>query len=213
MQYLKRRIAFSRDEGSVSAAFRFKRFREFLQVLQVTSENSILDVGGSPDIWKGSGLEERVTILNVKLPNECMPPFHWARGDACSMNMFGDRSFDVVFSNSVIEHVGGLERQQQMANEIRRVGKKFWVQTPDKHFPIEVHFVFPFYQYFPHRVQIMIAKTWPLSYSKILDLDPIFEAEHIWLLRYHEMQALFPDAKIQREKFWGLTKSLIAVRA
>jgi hypothetical protein len=127
------------------------------------------------------------------------------------MNMLNDKSFDIVFSNSVIEHVGPFEKQQLMANEIRRVGQSYWVQTPNKHFPLEPHFLFPFYQYLPHGARRVIAQRWPFSYPKLLDLDPIFEAEHIWLLAYFDMVSLFPDGKILREKVMGLTKSLIAV--
>lgn len=192
--------------------FRKRRFEKFLSVLSVTKNNTILDVGGSPYFWEGSGLEDKVTILNNRLPNDQPKPYRWVKGDACNMDMFDDRSFCLVFSNSVIEHVGDFSRQQKMAGEIRRVGKKYWVQTPYRHFPIEPHFIFPFYQYLPHPLRIAIARTWPFSYAKILGLDPIFTCEHIWLLNYRQMCFLFPDGRILREKFLGYTKSLVAVK-
>lgn len=197
----------------ISNTLRRRRFQEFLLILQVKQSDTILDVGGYQRFWEGSGLEKNVTILNIRLPESQPKPYRWVEGDACQMDMFEDRSFDIVFSNSVIEHVGGFKKQQHMANEIQRVAKKYWVQTPYKHFPIETHFVFPFYQYLPSPLRIAIVKTWPFSFAKLLDLDPVFEAENIWLLGYREMHALFPDARILRERFCGLTKSLVAVRA
>jgi len=171
----------------------------------------ILDVGGYAYFWDGSGLEQNVTILNVQLPQVRKGPFEWVEGDACCMGMFADQSFDVVFSNSVIEHVGAFERQAAMAREVRRVAGRFWVQTPYKHFPIEAHFVFPGFQYLPARLREVVAKGWPFSYAKMLGLDPIQEARHIWLLDRRRMSALFPDAELLLERFAGLPKALIAV--
>ena len=197
---------------SIRDKFRKKRFEKFLSVLSVTRNNTLLDVGGSPYFWEGSGLEDRVTILNIRLPKNQPKPYRWIQGDACNMDMFDDGSFYIVFSNSVIEHVGDFKRQQQMASEIRRVGKKYWVQTPYRHFPIEPHFIFPFYQYLPRRLRIAIAKIWPFSYAKILGVDPISTSERTRLLNYREMCSLFPDAQILREKFLSFTKSLVAVK-
>jgi len=170
-----------------------------------------LDVGGSPYFWRESGLEGRVTILNVQLPAVQEGPFEWVQGDACSMSMFANRAFDVAFSNSVIEHVGPFQRQAAMAGEVRRVGKRCWVQTPYKHFPVEAHFVFPGFQYLPLRLREAVARVWPFSYAKMLGLDPVRDARNIWLLDRRQMKTLFPDADILVEWFVGLPKSLIAV--
>ena len=61
--------------------------------------------------------------------------FHVIEGDACSVEQFGDRSFDLVFSNSVIEHVGPPAKQAEFAHEVLRLGRSYWVQTPSKWFP------------------------------------------------------------------------------
>ncbi len=128
------------------------------------------------------------------------------------MNMFSDKSVDIVFSNSVIEHVGGFEKQKKMAEEIRRIGKKYWVQTPYKHFPIEMHFLFPLFQYFPRKFQEFIVQHWPLSFAKMYGLDPIYELDHLRLVSISEMKEMFPDSIILKERFLGLTKSLIAYK-
>ena len=128
------------------------------------------------------------------------------------MPMFDNQSFDIVFSNSVIEHVGNFDRQRQMAKEIRRIGKRYWVQTPYKHFPIEPHFVFPFFQYLPYPLRIFAAQHWPFSFAKRQKRDPRSDVNSIWLLNNLQMVALFEDAAIHREKLLGITKSLIAYK-
>lgn len=70
-------------------------------------------------------------------------------GDATDLREFGDSSFDVVFSNSVIEHLFTFENQRRMAREVQRVGKAFWVQTPNFWFPMEPHFHVPGWQWMP----------------------------------------------------------------
>lgn len=198
-----------RNYINVKSKFRQKRFVNFLNTLQVTTQDKILDVGGYQHFWEGSNLEKNVTILNIELPPHQPAPFTWVQGDACNMAMFQDQQFDIVFSNSVIEHVGDKTQQGMFAQEVQRVAKKFWVQTPYKHFPIEPHFVFPFYQYLPPKSRNFIARVWPFSFAKVLNLDPIFEAEHIWLLGKRDLRTLFNNAELYSENFMGITKSLI----
>ena len=192
--------------------FRQRRFRKFVSACGVTPGDSILDIGGLPHTWIGTGLESQVTLLNRDYPSKSELGLNLVVGDARNLEGFLDQSIDVVFSNSVIEHVGEFESQKRMASEITRVGKRFWIQTPYKHFPIEIHFLFPFFQYLPSKLRRLIARYWPFSFSKLIGLDPIKEAENIWLLDRSQMSILFPGAKIFEERFLGMTKSLIAVK-
>ena len=158
---------------------RFGRFREYLHP---SSKERILDVGGSAQTWIGTGLEGAITLLNLG-PAPTLPQgMSYLEGDACDLSFLEDKSFEIVFSNSVIEHVGDFYRQKQMAEELSRVGRSLWVQTPYRHFPIEVHFLFPLFQYLPKRLRLLIARIWPFSFAKMLNLDPVLEAECIWLL-------------------------------
>jgi hypothetical protein len=195
-----------------TSSFRVKRLQLFLKLLEVKPTDQILDVGGRPDTWGGTGLEGNVTILNIDLPESRPQPFRWIASDACEMTALRDHSFDIVFSNSVIEHVGDFGRQEMMAHEVRRVGRKYWVQTPYKHFPIEIHFLFPFYQYLPRPLRIGVGRVRPFSHAQVLGLDPIQAADDICLLDRTGFRLLFTDAQILSERFCGLTKSLIAVR-
>ena len=100
----------------------------------------------------------------------------------------------------MIEHVGGYTDQQRMAGEIRRVGRRYFVQTPNRYFPIEPHFLFPGFQFLPESAR---RRLWRLGM-------PRTPYEAIELLDAAELRELFPDAVILRERAAGLTKSLIA---
>jgi SAM-dependent methyltransferase len=62
----------------------------------------------------------------------------WVQADALSLP-FEDSSFDLVFSNAVIEHVGNEIEQIKFVNEHNRVGKNWVLTTLNRLFPIESH--------------------------------------------------------------------------
>ena len=118
---------------------------------------------------------------------------------------FRDGEFDVVFSNSVIEHVP-KRLQHHFAKEVRRVGARYFVQTPYRYFPIEPHYQLPLFQFLPRRVQRALNDRFTLGWQEK------GQWEEITLLSVSELRRLFPDAEIHRERVFGLTKSLMAVR-
>lgn len=199
---------------AASTRFRRARLARFLSKFDVNEHTRILDVGGSRDWdWGGwSGQPPRLTILNRDVEERTEGTVQYVRGDACDMACFSDHEFDIVFSNSVIEHVGDYDRQRNMAREIRRVGKGYWVQTPYRHFPVEPHMLFPFFQYFPLRIKRTIARHWPFSFQMLRGGDPERDAIEVRLLNRRELQECFPDADIGTERFAGFIKSLIAFK-
>jgi hypothetical protein len=126
-----------------------------------------------------------------------------------------DRSYDILFSNSVIEHVGDWPRQQQFAAEARRVGRALWVQTPAYECPIEPHYMTPFIHYFPPSFQRKIARwftVWGLIERPNREQVEAMVGS-IRLLRKAEMSRLFPDCEIITERLlWLIPKSYIAIR-
>jgi hypothetical protein len=127
------------------------------------------------------------------------------------MREFGDQEFDVVFSNSVIEHVGTFADQQAMASEVRRVGRRYFVQTPNKYFPIEPHFLVPGFQFLPVRLRAgWLARRRIGWYPKAASYEAaLAEVTQIRLLSLSEFQRLFPEGQLFRERFFGLTKSFV----
>lgn len=194
-----------------SSDLRRKRFQRFLHELAVSSASTILDVGGDERTWIGTGLESKVTLLNIRFV-ATQTVFKYIEGDACDMGMIGGKSFDVVFSNSVIEHVGNIGRQKLFAEEIERVGKSYWVQTPYKHFPIEPHFLFPLFQYLPNKMKKFVGMSWKYSHLKRNNENILEELSRLRLLTIGEMKRLFPEAMLLKEKYCGLVKSIVVVK-
>ena len=132
-------------------------------------------------------------------------------GDGCRMP-YPDGAFDIVYSNSVIEHVGDIGRQRAFAREAARVGKRYYVQTPAKVFPLEPHLLTPFIHWLPRRIQRRLLPF--TTYALLHDRRPEALAwyDDIRLLTRQEMASLFPDAVIRTERALGIPKSFIAER-
>jgi hypothetical protein len=124
---------------------------------------------------------------------------------------FADASFDVIYTNSVIEHVGGLEDQRRMADEIRRVGKRYFLQTPNRFFPLEPHFLFPFFQFLPISIRVFLLRNFHLGwFGRIPDAKRAKEiVESVRLLDRKDMLELFPGAHSYDERVFGMTKSFV----
>ena len=188
------------------------------RLLGINGSTRILDVGGTPANWSLLTVRPRVTIVNLPRamePGENRLP--WIFADGCQLP-FRDKSFDVVFSNSVIEHVGEQSRHEQFAHEIARVGVRYFVQTPNRWFPVEHHLLTPMVHFLPRRWQRRIIEKftiWEWLTRPRPDQRSFF-LEHylrdIRLLDGRAMRRLFPDARLIRERFLGITKSLIAIR-
>ncbi|HXQ32549.1 MAG TPA: class I SAM-dependent methyltransferase [Anaerolineales bacterium] len=211
-----KKLADNRAEGSLAVQFRRKRFVFFLSLLsRLDRPIHILDVGGTESYWRMMELDENdqvfITLLNLTDENVTMPIMSTMSGDARKIHA-DDSSYDIVFSNSVIEHVGSHQDQMQMAAEVCRVGKRYFIQTPNKYFPLEPHFLFPFFQFMPRKVQILLLQNFSLGwFEKTPDAIKAREiVESIRLLSKSEFAALFPKAHIYEEKVIGLAKSFIA---
>ncbi|MCZ8333375.1 MAG: class I SAM-dependent methyltransferase [Rhodobacteraceae bacterium] len=128
-------------------------------------------------------------------------------GDACDLSRFGDLSFDIAFSNSVIEHVGGPEKRSALAQEARRLAPRYWVQTPSVWFPIEAHTYLPFWWFYPPFLKRAFIKRWRRDLPEWCEM-----IEGTTVLPFAELRALFPEATILTERLIGLPKSYIATR-
>jgi SAM-dependent methyltransferase len=209
----------STDTSSKAHQFRIKRFSFFLklfeEILITQSIVKILDVGGWEIFWKNMGIERypnvHILLLNLYKQPVSMKNIESMVGDGCRMDEFESGQFDIVFSNSVIEHAGDFNRQMNMANEIRRVGKNYFVQTPNYYFPIEPHFMFIGFQWLPVSVRVFLIRHFNLGWiEKIPDYNKAVKMiEDTRLLKYSELNSMFPDAKIYREKYLGFTKSFV----
>lgn len=214
---LSKRMIDTEDPNSLSSKFRKKRGVIIKTLLsQLKRPIKILDIGGRERFWINIGLADsknlKIVLLNIEKEPVTKLNFSSEVGDARDLSKYRDKSFDVVFSNSVIEHVGGHKDQKQMAKETQRVGKHYIIQTPNKFFPIEPHFLFPLFQFLPEPLQIWMVRHFSIgNYPKIEDKEAAKKAVNgIQLLTKNELKALFQDARIYREKILFFTKSFIA---
>jgi|SRR6185437_6882497 len=138
--------------------FRPKRLQLFYRLFRPEPHTKVLDLGGGAFFWDlaiSEGLPlPQITVLNLRPPgeDETRSYLKWMIGDACSSE-FGDNSFDIIFSNSLIEHLGNWDFQSQFAQEVKRLAPRYFVQTPDKYCPIEPHFITPFVHWLPKQVR------------------------------------------------------------
>lgn len=192
--------------------FRPSRMKRFYKAMNITPETNVLDAGGTLLNWSFIDVIPNLTILNIHPPQDTLPPrVKWVIGNAMEME-FKDNSFDVVFSNSVIEHLGSWQNCERFAKEIRRVGKCYFVQTPNYWFPVEPHFLTPFIHWLPRRIGKALL---PITVHSIItgnrELTRI-AFDEVKLIKPYEMKMLFPDAEVVYEKVMGLPKAIIAIK-
>lgn len=222
---LMRRLADQAATGSFSNTRRSRRFEAFTKVVEGLQEEEgrsgpvrILDIGGTNSFWEQRGWAGRTDVEVVLVNLEAEPRVHTniepRAGDATDLGEFADRSFDIVFSNSVIEHLETKDRQAAMAAEVRRLAPLYWVQTPNFWFPVEPHFLTPAWHWLPVsvRVALLRRRRWgwrgPLPDAAQAELA----VREIRLMRGAELTRMFPEATLEREKIGPLVKSYVALR-
>jgi hypothetical protein len=201
--------------------WRARRFEQFVRLLEPATRDSLIDIGGETGFWtQYPPVVERIDLVNPKVMqvDSAAHPEHGVRalvGDGRHLTDVADRSYDIAFSNSVIEHVGTWDDQQKFAAEMRRVGKKLWCQTPARECPIEPHYMAPFIHWLPRSLQRrLIRRCTPWGWlSKPPPADIDFMVDTTRLLTFREMKQLFPDCRILVERILLIfPKSYIAVR-
>jgi len=196
---------------AISLRSRERKLRLFLEELQPTPDTSVLDVGADElGFGEGGGCStlnffeerypwaERITALGLhdgKGFRERYPGIRYVQGDACDLP-FEDGAFDVVFSNAVIEHVGGRERQRRLVSEAIRVGRRVFITTPNRLFPVEVHSRLPLVHWLPDTLAHQAYRAAGKEF-----------ATDVQLLSRRSLAALFPG----RVRVVSLGLTLVAI--
>jgi Methyltransferase domain len=190
---------------------RARRMALFAATVAPRAGDLVLDLGGQPSTWQGFSPSLNVVILNLPGAAEDAENREHGmllvEGDATATHLT-DGSFDVVFANSVIEHVGGAEKRAAFAREVHRLGRAYWVQTPSIWFPVEAHTGMPFWWLLGGWIRAKLLERW----RRILPAWTEMVAGTT-VVSKGELQHLFADAEIITERFLGWPKSYIAVRA
>jgi SAM-dependent methyltransferase len=184
----------------------------FERSFKVKDGTKILDVGGTSYNWSFLKNEPSLIFVNLMAPSNEDNVLTWIIADGRCLP-FCEDAFDIVYSNSVIEHLGNIKNQYAFAQEIKRVGRRYYVQTPNRWFFVEPHLITPFIHFLPKTMQNLLLRNFTIwgiitrpTPQQCNDL-----LSELRLLDEKEFRRLFPDAEIWFEHFLGLTKSLIAV--
>jgi len=199
----------------ISAFNRRRKWQIFLEKFPPAPDWKILDVGfnaieySNTDnfLEKNYPWPENITALGLDKPAQFQaryPKVQAVQYDG-GLFPFPDGAFDLVWSNAVLEHVGGRHQQIDFLREIKRTGKRFFLTTPNRFFPVEVHTRLPFVHFLPKawfdRIARLAGQGWAAGdYMRLLS-----EKDLRTLLK----QAGFDDYQIIRNHFFGLTLDFI----
>lgn len=206
----------STKNKSLGNKFRQKRMVFFKEKIKdLAKPIRILDIGGNEQFWKNSELDSnpnfQITVLNLEKFEVSSFNIISIIGDATNLSEFSDNEFDISFSNSVIEHLTTRENQIKMAKEVCRVGKRHYVQVPNKYFFLEPHYLLPFFNFLPKKIQYFVLTKTKLSRGRKWDENFAKQyIDEILLPSENEFKFLFPNANIWKEKFLFMTKSFVA---
>jgi hypothetical protein len=186
---------------------RARRMRVFAARMNIRPDLRVLDLGGTSWIWADFDIPLNITFINLqhadRSPKEHpLHTFTFEIGDACNLEKFADKSFDVVFSNSVIEHVGDGAKRKAFAAEARRLANAYWIQTPAKSFPIEAHCGMPFWWYYSEPWRKYFIEKWKVKLPLWTQM-----VEETTYVSENELNDLFDGSLSYSERYCGLLKS------
>lgn len=213
-----------RDPQAAAFRFRARRFRHLEPLIErIIAEKGrcrIADIGGTEYYWEifGSYVADRpveIDLFNLSAQPVTSPKFRSLEGDATRLDAIDDNAYDLVHSNSVIEHVGNWDRMIAMANTVRRLAPVYFVQTPNFWFPYEPHFRVPLFHWMPEPVRAQMLMKFNLGFGgrRATMTAAMRGVQSINILSKAQFQALFPDATLIPERVLGLAKSYMAVRS
>lgn len=206
-------IADPQEGRSIGTYLRKRRWDTFRAQFPDVDQMHVVDLGGRAVHWQKFPIKPlSVTVVNLLPDTSESDSIHVVRADVCEeMPALQGKTFDLVYSNSLIEHVGGHLRRAAFAENVKKLAPHHWVQTPYRYFPIEPHWLFPGLQYLPDWLRAKAIRHWPLSPSKPDREHAMGEVLEIELLSRSQMKYYFDTSRILSERVLGVTKSLIAV--
>jgi len=201
----------------ISSYFRGKRAETLLRYYPNFADLRICDLGGSRHFWEESNLDVNPGNINiVNISSDTTDTYANTAFQHISVILYdgkyipvADKYYDLLICNSVLEHVSRGDREN-LCNEMRRVARHIYLQTPAYEFPVEPHFIVPFLHWLPRTMGRFLARLSPwaiLSRPSQATFTRYFD--EIQLLARKEIISLFPDANLRIERFVGLRKSYL----
>jgi len=206
---------------------RLKLFTEFMK--GATGQTRLIDLGGTVKFWENWGLAKQplleVTLVNNHDLDKChsddpitLPNIRRLRADVLTLSAADFAQYDVIFSNSLIEHLPGRDLQRQLARTIVESGRPYFLQTPNKRSPVDPHFPRPYVPFFAAYPRALQARLLSWSALGSGSAAPSYQAALKRLQNYYPLTArdvreLFPQARVVVERPLGVPMSVIAMSA
>lgn len=201
---------------------RRRKLKAFYETFHPARHTRILDVGAEANPGGDSNLQfidsypwkDRISAVNLSEGHISNIKTLYLEidakvADACALP-WPDKHFDVVWSNAVIEHVGDFQKQKQMAAEIMRVGKAWFVATPNRWYPFEFHMRLPFVTWLPGNAYLRIGRLMQYSHVRKRYVFGV-KMEDLRLMTARELRECFPGSKIIKHRVTFMAETLIAV--
>ena len=208
--------------GRLSKISRTRKLELFNKLMNPTKEMKILDIGSqiNPtnecDIqfidyypWKSNVSAINLSSEHISLIQQYYPEIDARVGDACALP-WEDKQFDIVFSNAVIEHLGSVEKQKKMATEIMRVGKSWFVTTPNRWYPFEFHMRLPLVTWLPRNGYIRFGQVISYNHTKRKYMTGI-RRDDLRLMTAKDLRHCFPTSRIIKQRVTFMAEILICV--
>jgi SAM-dependent methyltransferase len=203
----------------LSKVSRQRKLNMFYRLFRPTRHTRILDVGaeaqsGTIQFIDSYPWKENISVINLSSEHVSRikylyPEIDARVGDACELP-WEDYYFDIVYSNAVIEHLSKFERQKKMAAEIMRVGKNWFVSTPNRWFPFEFHMRLPFVTWLPRSIQIGLGQIISYDHIKKKYISGIKRSD-LRLMTARELKQCFPTGRIIKQRITFMAETLVCV--
>jgi len=207
----------------LSRTSRKRKLQLFNRIITPTENMRVLDVGAEVDSSGVEGLQfidfypwkNRISAINLSAEHisaikNYNPEIEAVVGDACDLP-WPDKYFDVVYCNAVIEHVGSLDKQKRMAAEIMRVGKRWFVTTPNRWYPFEFHMRLPFVTLLPGRGYLWAGTVVSYNHVKRRYTFANKRQNSLRLMTAQELKSCFVGSRIIKQRVTFMSETLVAV--
>jgi ubiquinone/menaquinone biosynthesis C-methylase UbiE len=206
----------------MSIVSRKRKIEFFHKIFKPDEQTKLLDVGAeiNPNGERGLQLidqypwKEKISAINISPRHissirQLYPEIETVVGDACALP-WPDDHFDIVYSNAVIEHLGSFEQQKRMAAEIMRVGKRWFVCTPNRWYPFEFHLRLPLVTWLPGTTYLRIGRL--MAYNHVAKRYVFgIKRDDLRLMTSRELLLCFPNSKIIKQRVTFMAETLIAI--
>ena len=192
------------DKNSIANKVRQENFKHFKNLVSSFNRKvTVLDIGGTQEYWEMMEYTDpnkiEVILINITEIQVTLPNFMAIQMDATDLDLL-EFDCDIVFSHSLIEHVD----HEIFSTIVRCFNRPYFIQTPNKNFPMEPHFLIPLFQFMPMWLKKLLLKT--------IKSSIINEVEDINLLDKKELKRLFPNSEIYGGKIFGITQSFMVIK-